>query len=94
MYDGNGNMTKSTDRRGKVTNYTYDNLNRLTFAGYGAVVQGQNTVYESTVTYTYDAGDRLTRTVDTIAGTMNLGYDNLDRLTFAEQPARFSYLYI
>ena len=86
VYDGNGNMTKYTDRRGKVTNYTYDNLNRLTFAGFGAVVQGQNTIYESTVTYTYDAGDRLTRTVDTIAGTMNLGYDNLDRLTSQSSP--------
>ncbi|HEY0367928.1 MAG TPA: TIGR02269 family lipoprotein, partial [Pyrinomonadaceae bacterium] len=86
VYDGNGNMTKYTDRRGKVTNYTYDNLNRLTFAGFGAVVQGQSTVYESTVTYTYDAGDRLTRTVDTVAGTMNLGYDNLDRLTSQSSP--------
>ena len=86
VYDANGNMTKFTDRRGKVTNYTYDNLNRLTFAGYGAVVQGQNTVYESTITYTHDAGDRLTRTVDTIAGTMDFGYDNFDRLTSQSNP--------
>jgi len=86
VYDGNGNMTKSTDRRGKVTNYTYDNLNRLTFSGFGAVVQGQSTIYESTITYTYDAGDRLTRTVDTVAGTMNLGYDNHDRLTSQSTP--------
>src|ERR1051325_6707727 len=86
LYDANGNMSKYTDRRGKDTNYTYDNLNRLTFAGFGAVVQGQTTNYESTITYTYDAGDRLTRTVDTIAGTMNLGYDNLDRLTSQSSP--------
>lgn len=86
LYDGNGNMTKFTDRRGKVTNYTYDNLNRLTFAGFGAVVQGQNTTYESTINYTYDAGDRLTRTVDSLAGTMDLVYDNLDRLTSQTTP--------
>lgn len=86
VYDANGNMTKFTDRRGKVTNYTYDNLNRLTFAGYGAVVQGQNTIYESSIAYTHDAGDRLTRTVDTIAGTMDFGYDNHDRLTSQSNP--------
>ncbi len=86
QYDGNGSMSKYTDRRGKVTSYTYDNLNRLTFAGFGTVVSGQNTTYESTINYTYDAGDRLTRTVDSISGTMNLGYDNLDRLTSQSTP--------
>lgn len=85
-YDGNGNMTKFTDRRGKVTSYTYDNLNRLTFTGFGTVVSGQNTTYESTVNYTYDAGDRLTRTVDSITGTIDLGYDNLNRLTSQSSP--------
>ena len=29
-YDGNGNKTKETDRRGVVRKHTYDDLNRLT----------------------------------------------------------------
>src|SRR5215213_2546591 len=86
IYDGVGNLTKFTDRRSKVSNYTYDNLNRVTFAGFGAVAQGQTTVYESTINYTYDAGDRLTQTVDSLAGTITLAYDNLDRLTSQTTP--------
>lgn len=73
VYDGMGNLTRLTDRRGKVTNYTYDNRNRVNFAGFGAVVSGQTTTYESTINYTYDAGDRLTQTVDSVSGTMTLG---------------------
>ena len=94
VYDASGNVTKITDRRGKVANYTYDNLNRLTFAGFGAVVQGQVTNYESTINYTWDAGDRLTQTVDSLAGTMTAGYDNLDRLTSQTTPqGSVSYTY-
>jgi RHS repeat-associated protein len=94
VYDGVGNPTKFTDRRGKVANYTYDSLNRPTFAGFGAVVQGQNTIYESTINYTYDAGDRLTQTVDSVSGTITFGYDNLDRLTSQTTPqGTVSYTY-
>ncbi len=94
VYDGVGNLTKFTDRRGKVANYTYDSLNRPTFAGFGAVVQGQNTIYESTINYTYDAGDRLTQTVDSVSGTITFGYDNLDRLTSQTTPqGTVSYTY-
>lgn len=85
-YDANGNLTKLTDRRGKVTTYTYDNLDRLSFAGFGTVKQGGTTTYTSTITYTYDAGDRLTRTVDSLGGTINLAHDNLDRLTSESTP--------
>ncbi|HEY3130920.1 MAG TPA: hypothetical protein VGL91_15805 [Acidobacteriota bacterium] len=51
-YDGRGNLTKLTDRRGKVTRFTYDSLNRRTFAGFGEVMNGQTTTYESTNNYT------------------------------------------
>jgi RHS repeat-associated protein len=86
VYDAAGNITKYTDRRGKVTTFTYDNLNRQTFVGYGTVTQGQTTTYESTVTNTYDAANRLTRVVDSVGGTIDLGYDNLDRLTSESTP--------
>ena len=69
-YDAIGNLTKLTDRRGKVTTYNYDSLDRLIFAGFGTVKQGSTTTYTSTIDYTFDAGDRLTRTVDSLGGTI------------------------
>jgi hypothetical protein len=36
--------------------------------------------YESTVTYHYDAGNRLTSVVDSVSGTITPVFDNLDRL--------------
>ncbi len=35
QYDGGGNPTQFTDRRGKVAVFNYYDLNRVTFAGYG-----------------------------------------------------------
>lgn len=84
QYDGNGNLTQFTDRRGKVTTYTYDGLNRMAFAGFGTQA---GPTYESTVNYTYDAGNRLTKTVDSIAGTITRGYDDrFDALTSDATP--------
>jgi YD repeat-containing protein len=40
----------------------------------------------SSTTYTYDAGDRLTQVVDSIAGTITRGWDLLDRLTSETTP--------
>lgn len=94
VYDLAGNLTKVTDRRGKVTNLTYDALNRRTFAGFGAVVSGQNTTYESTVTYTSDAGDRLTQATDSLSGAITRSYDGLDRLLAETTPqGTVSYTY-
>src|SRR5712675_51434 len=66
--------------RGKLTTYQYDGINRRTFAGYGTVT-GQKTTYESTVTNSYDGGNRLTKVVDTTSGTIAPVFDGLDRLT-------------
>ena len=86
QYDAAGNLVKLVDRRAKVTTFGYDNLNRINFAGFGTTVNGQNTTYESTVTSTYDAAGRLTQAVDSGTGTINLSYDNLDRLTSESSP--------
>jgi len=77
QYDLDGNLSQFTDRRGKVAAFSYDGLNRMTFAGYGMMA---GPTYESTVSNTYDAGNRLTQTVDSISGTIVRGYDGLDRL--------------
>jgi YD repeat-containing protein len=83
-YDLNGNLTAWTDRKGQVTTYTYDALNRLTFVGYDTT--GAPPTYASSVTTTYDAGDRTTELVDSVAGTISRTYDLLDRLTEEETP--------
>jgi RHS repeat-associated protein len=85
-YDEAGNLAEATDRRGKVTTYEYDALDRVTFAGFGTVVEGGNTSYESTIDYGYDAGNRLTSAADSETGTIARTYDDLDRLTLETTP--------
>lgn len=91
QYDQNGNLSQFTDRRGKVTTYMYDNLNRRIFAGFGTQA---GPTYESTINYTWDAGNRLTQVVDSVTGTITRGYDGLDKLTSEQTPqGTVSYTY-
>jgi RHS repeat-associated protein len=78
-YDEQGAVKTWTDRKGQVREYTYDSLDRQTFVGFGAT--GTPPAYASSVTTTYDAGDRATSVVDSVAGTISHTYDLLDRLT-------------
>jgi len=70
QYDGNGTVTQFTDRRSKVATFSYDGLNRRTFAGYGTTA---GPAYKSSVTYTYDSGNRLTQVADTAGFFGNVG---------------------
>ncbi len=79
-YDLNGNLVSTTDRKGQVTSLTYDPLNRLTFVGFNTVVNGGNTTYESTVSYSYDAGNRTIQVVDSADGTITEVYDDVNLL--------------
>ena len=93
-YDLNGNLVCSTDRKSQVTSLTYDPLNRLKVVGYNTVVNAGVTSYESTIGYTYDAGNRMTQAVDSAGGTITEAYDNLDRLTSETTPqGQISYGY-
>ena len=76
QYDLNGNLTQFTDRRGEVTVYQYDGLNRRSFADFG-----RGRPDESTISYTWDGGDRMTGAVDSLAGTISRSYDGLDNLS-------------
>lgn len=71
-YDLAGNLTTFTDRKGQVTTFQYDALNRRTQATYA----------DATTTFTYDTVGRLVKTSDTApgAGAINFTYDILDRL--------------
>jgi RHS repeat-associated protein len=90
-YDGIGNLVQKTDRRGKLTTFSYDSLNRLAFAGYGTQAGPS---YESTVSYTYDAGYRLTNASDSVTGMVARVFDGLDRLTSETAPeGSISYTY-
>ncbi len=77
-YDAAGNLSTFTDRRSKVTSYTYDPLNRRTFAGFNTQ---SGPTYDSTITYSYDAGDRLSSVVDSVTGTITPTFDGLNRVT-------------
>jgi RHS repeat-associated protein len=83
VFDQLGNLSSFTDRRGKVTTYQYDGLNRRIFAGYGTL---PGPTYESTVNYTYDGGNRLTKVVDSSSGTITPIFDGLNRLTSETTP--------
>jgi RHS repeat-associated protein len=83
VVDQLGNLTSFIDRRGKVATYQYDGINRRTFAGFGTL---PGPTYESTVNYTYDGGDRLSKVVDSTSGTITPVFDGLDRLTSETTP--------
>jgi RHS repeat-associated protein len=83
-YDLDGLLTSSTDRKAQVTTVTHDALHRRTFIGFDTT--GAPPSYASTITTTYDAGDRATEIVDSGAGTITRSYDLSDRLTQEETP--------
>ncbi len=91
QYDLAGNLSQFTDRRGKLTTFNYDGLNRRTFAGFGTQA---GPTYESTITYNYDAGNRLTSVVDSVSGSISRNYDGLNHLTSETTPqGSVSYVY-
>jgi RHS repeat-associated protein len=82
-YDLNGNPVRAVDRRGKVKTTTYDALDRPTFVGFGTTA-GLN--YESSIGYTYDLYDRITQAVDSISGTTDFVFDDLNRTASETSP--------
>lgn len=93
LYDGMDNLTQATERTGKISTFTYDALDRLQTAEFGRATAGATlTPPDATVTYTWDAGNRLTQAVDTQDGTITHGYDTLDRL-ISETSLRGSVAY-
>jgi RHS repeat-associated protein len=72
-----GQRASSTDRKGQVTAYTYDRQGRPRLVEFNKTA----TTTESTLTATWDAGNRPTQVVDSTAGTVLRAFDGLDRLT-------------
>jgi len=78
-YDLNGKLLSTTNRKGQLTAFHYDVLRRLQSTSFNATT-GANPTAESTITYSYDAGGRMTQSLDSSGGTITDTYDNLDRL--------------
>jgi RHS repeat-associated protein len=79
-YDKMGNVLTISDRKSQVTEFRYDSLGRQTFAGFGRTGTSPNFSYQSTINYTYDAGNRLRTGVDSASGTVTRDYFDLDQL--------------
>ncbi len=87
VYDGMDNLIQATERNGKISTFTYDALDRPKTVDFGRMSQGSGlTAPDATVTYTWDAGNRLIQAADTQDGTITLGYDALDRLVSEAGP--------
>jgi RHS repeat-associated protein len=84
-YDVAGLPLALTDRKGQVSGLTYDNRNRRLMVGFGATTTSP-TNYTSTMSYVYDAGDRVMQIVDSVGGTISRSYDDLNRLTVETTP--------
>jgi RHS repeat-associated protein len=86
LYDDIGNLIRVTDRKGQVTGYGYDFLDRRTSAGFGAMTSSP-TSFISTISYAWDAGNRMTDAIDSVSGTIHRSFDGLNRL-LQEQSAQ------
>jgi RHS repeat-associated protein len=71
-YDNAGNLIQRTDANGNTTDYSYDNVTRLTNIDY------PGTSYD--VNYYYDSADNCTRMI-TPTTTCSLFYDPLNQIT-------------
>ena len=79
VYDGNGNLTNRPTARGRSRPIS---TTRSTGRRSPALApRDLRRRTRSTMTTTYDAGDRATDIVDSVAGTIERTYDLLDRLT-------------
>ena len=80
VYDVASQLQRFTDRKTQVAGFSYDVLNRRAQSGYGATVANP-TAYGSTISTTFDAGNRPIQVNDSQNGIITRGYDTLDRLT-------------
>lgn len=84
-YDGLGNLLSRLDRKSQNTQISYDPLNRPNLITYAD---------GSTLTITWDAGNRAITFADSLNGTIQRTYDGLDRvLTESGPQGQVTYTY-
>ena len=81
-YDAADDVVARTSRAGAIDTVTYDALGRVARVAFG-VVSG---IAHSSVTSTYDAGDRPTTITDTTGRSVAYTYDGLDDVLTETQP--------
>ena len=91
VYDANGNVTRET-RHGhgtganRVTNYTYDNVNRRTAETRVGVQRhngsGGHTTQDSTIRYQYNALGQVTRKTEATGDYIAYTYDSQGRMNY------------
>ncbi|MEH3098720.1 RHS repeat domain-containing protein [Sphingomonas adhaesiva] len=75
-YDANGNVTQKRARDGKLINYGYDALNRLTSKD-----RPNSAAWETDISYEYDLLGNLTKASDSQGRALSFVYDALGRKT-------------
>jgi RHS repeat-associated protein len=86
-------LKQVTDRKGQVSGATYDAINRRVSIGFGATTGGPSS-FDSTIGYSFDAGNRLLQATDSRNGNVLRNYDSLNRLVQEQtQQGIVSYTY-
>lgn len=90
----NGNLSAVTDRRGQVTAFSYDGLNRLVTTCFNRTLNGTITSCESTTSYQYDLPNRRLIITDSASGVITRTFDDLGHLLNEAGPqGNVSYSY-
>jgi RHS repeat-associated protein len=93
-YDLGGMTSTFTDRKGQVRSYTIDGIGRPTVTAFGVQSGSGGTTAQSTISFTYDAGNRLTQATDSSFGVVTRTYDSLGHvLTETTPQGSISYTY-
>jgi RHS repeat-associated protein len=93
-YDLGGMPSTSTDRKGQVRSYTFDGIGRPSVTAFGVQSGSGGTTAESTISFTYDVGNRLTQATDSSFGAVTRNYDSLGRVMTETTPqGSISYTY-
>lgn len=83
QYDLSNNLTTYTDRKDQITSIEYDGIDRPKFFGYGTQ---PGPAYQNTVSYSFDAANRITSVTDSIGGTITRSYDGLNHILSESTP--------
>jgi RHS repeat-associated protein len=83
-YDQMSNLTGMTDPSGRTTNYDYDGFNRLVKTTLPPATSGATRLAEQVE---YDAGGRVTKTIDGAGQATAYEYDSANRLVKVTDPA-------
>ena len=81
-YDANGNLTSKTDARSVVTNYVYDNLNRVAQRSYTGSATPAVTYYYDNLT---NAKGKLVKVSSSVSTTEYTSFDLMGRITGHKQ---------